>query len=411
MAETVVILSELLLILAISIGVRLFAERIGISYIVGLILVGFAVAVFGVQLEIPLSPDLIMIVFLPTILFQGATEIEAGHFWDNLPFVLAITVFGLPIAILLLGLMGSQVFGFPLLVSLLFATIVYPVDPVSVIRIFREVEAPARLAALVESESHLGDGFTIVVYSTIVALLAQPDSSSPGLETVWTIADIVAVGWEIAIVSLGGLIVGIVAGTVVYLILLIEEERMVQLLVTILLPYGSFLLADELLHVSGVLATVAAGLVIGSYGKRDAIHPNNVEYLENMWDAAAFLISTYLFLVIGMQVSLELLVDHLGVIILTVLFVLAARAMVVYGFTELLNRSMAANIRRSYQHIMVWSGLHTVVPVALVLSIPQEIPIRNTLQAIVLGVAVLSIVVQGSLLPYVLRTVLPPERQ
>lgn len=411
MAETVVILSELLVILTISIVVRLVAERIGITYVVGLILVGFAVAVSGIQLGIPLSPDLIMIVFLPTILFQGATEIEAGHFWDNLPYVLAITVLGLPIAIATLGWVGSHVFGFPLVVSLLFATIVYPVDPVSVIRIFREVEAPGRLAALVESESHLGDGFTIVVYSTIVALLVQGDGVAGASQSLWTLADIVAIGWQISVVSIGGLLVGIVTGTAVYLVLRVEEERMVELLLTILLPYGSFLLADEVLQVSGILATVAAGLLMGSYGKRDAIHRDNVEFLENMWDAAAFLISTYLFLVIGMQVSIALLVNHLDRIVLTVVLVLAARAMVVYSLTTLLNRGTSANVRRSYQHIMVWSGLHTVVPVALVLSIPAAIPIRDTLQAMVLGVAVLSIVFQGSLLPYVLRRVLPAEPQ
>jgi CPA1 family monovalent cation:H+ antiporter len=103
--------------------------------------------------------------------------------------------------------------------------------------------------------------------------------------------------------------------------------------------------------------------------------------------------------VIGTLVSVELLVTHLDRIVLTVGLVLGARAGVVYGLTTLLNRGISANVQRGYQHIMVWSGLHTVVPVALVLSLPAAIPIRDTLQAMVLGVAVLSIVFQGSLLP------------
>ncbi|WP_411966871.1 cation:proton antiporter [Haloferax sp. YSSS75] len=407
MAETVVILSELLLVLAISIAVRVIASRIGISYIVGLVLVGFAVAILGIELAIPLSSDLIMVVFLPTVLFQGATEIEPGHFWDNLPFVLVITVFGLPLAILFIGWVGNHLLGFSLLVSLLFATIVYPVDPVSVIRIFREVDAPPRLAALVESESHLGDGFVIVMYTTIVAVLLQTDNGSVGLGTLWSLSDALTVAWDIVFVSLGGLVVGIVSGIAVYLVLRAEEERMVDLLLTIFLPYGSFLLADRLLGVSGVLATVAAGLVIGSYGKRDAIHPDNVNYLENMWDAAAFLISTYLFLLIGMQVSVGELVRHLDLVVLTVVLVLVTRATVVYTLVGALNRASSEAVARNYQHIMVWSGLHTVVPVALVLSLPDGIPLRETLQAMVLGVAVLSIVFQGSLLPYVLRMVIP----
>lgn len=411
MAEMVVVLSELLVVLAISIAVRLFAERVEISYTVGLVLVGFVVALLGIQLDIPLSPDLIMIVFLPTILFHGATEIEAGHFWDNLPFVLAMTALGLPIAILGLGWAGSHLLGFPLLVSFLFATIVYPVDPVSVIRLFRDVQAPGRLAAIVESESHLGDGITIVVYSTIVALLAGTDRAAYALRTLSMASDTVTLVWNIAVVSIGGLVVGLVSGTVVYVILRLGEERMVDLLLTIFLPYGSFLLADQLLHVSGVLATVAAGLVIGSYGKRDAIHADNVEYLENMWDAAAFLISTYLFLLIGMQVSVELLVTHLDRIILTVVLVLITRAAVVYSLMEILNRSTSVHIPRHYQHFMVWGGLHTVVPVALALSIPIGIPLRETLQAMVLGVAVISIIVQGSLLPYVLRIVIPIDQR
>ncbi|WP_135825442.1 cation:proton antiporter [Halorussus ruber] len=404
MSDLVVLVGELMLVLGIAAVVRALATRVRIPFTVVLVVVGFAISVSQLQVSLDLSPDLVMKVLLPTIIFQGAEETKPGHFGDVLPEAILMVVLGLPFAVLLLGLAGSYAFGVPLVIALLYAVIVYPIDPVAVLAIFRDTEAPVRLGVLAETESHLSEGFAIVTFSTLLALVWEQVQTGQSIEGLVTVPELVNLAVEITWVSLGGLAVGLVTGGLVLLVLRYAVEEMAQLLFLIILPYGSYLLAEELLHLSGVLAVVSAGLLIGTYGKAKVIRAETVEFVEEIWRTAAFLATTVLFVLVGIRVPVDHLLNFMPLILVAAVLVFLVRALSVYPVIKLVNRSSTGRIPLDYQHVLVWGGMHTVVPIALFLSVPDALPYHDKLGAMVFGVAVLSIVVQGILMPYVLQT-------
>ncbi|WP_135851803.1 cation:proton antiporter [Halorussus salinus] len=404
MSELVVLVAELMLVLGIAAVVRTLARRVRIPFTVVLVVVGFAISVSQLQVSLDLSSDLVMKVLLPTIIFQGAEETKRGHFADTLPEAILMVVLGLPFAVLLLGLLGSYAFGVPIVIALLFAVIVYPIDPVAVLAIFRDTEAPARLGVLAETESHLSEGFAIVTFSTLLALVWEQVQTDQPIEGLVTLPELFDLAVQITWVSLGGLVVGAVTGGLVLLVLRYTVEEMAQLLFLVILPYGSYLLAEEVLHLSGVLAVVSAGLLIGTYGKAKVIRPESVEFIEEIWRTAAFLATTVLFVLVGIRVPVDHLLNFTPLILVATLLVFLVRAVSVYPVIKLVNRTSTGKIPLDYQHVLVWGGMHTVIPIALFLSVPDALPYHDKLGAMVFGVAVLSIVVQGVLMPYVLRT-------
>lgn len=178
---------------------------------------------------------------------------------------------------------------------------------------------------------------------------------------------------------------------------------MAELLTTVILAYGSFLLAEHYLHVSGVLATVAAELVIGLFGKESAMAPENVRFIERMWDTAAFFVFTLVFVLVGIQAPWRRLLWNAPTVVAATLLVLLVRAIVIYGTTNLVPISGVDPIPFHFQHVIVWGGMHTVIPIALLLSVPRELPFREDLVVLVFGVAVLGIAGQGLLFPLALR--------
>lgn len=404
MSALVTLLTELLLVLGIAAVVRAGARRVRFPFTAVLVLVGFAISVSRLQFSIDLSPDLIMKILLPTIVFQGAEETKPEHFGDVLPESVLMTVLGLPIAVLLLGWLGSYAFGVPAVIALLYAVIIYPIDPVGVLAIFRDTEAPARLGVLAETESHLSEGFAIVAFSTLLSLVWAQVQTGKEIEGLVSLPQLFDVAAEITWVSLGGLLVGAVTGGLILLVLRYTAEEMAQLLFLILLPYGSYLLAEEVLHLSGVLAVVSAGLLIGTYGKARVIRPETVDFIEEIWRTAAFLATTVLFVLVGVQVPVNHLLNHAQLILIATVLVLLVRAVSVYSVIQIVNRTTEGAIPLDYQHVLVWGGMHTVIPIALFLTVPGELPYHDRLGAMVFGVAVLSIVIQGFLMPYVLRT-------
>lgn len=404
MAEIIVTLGGVLLILFAAVVVRVVATRTNrVAYPVLLVIIGIVATVSGTDPEFRLSSELILIVLVPTVLFQGAQRTKSDTFIKVLPLSLLIPIAGLPIAVGLLGLLGAEVFGLPLVVTLLFAVMIYPVDPVAILAFFREADAPERLGIIAEIESHFSDGFAVVTFGVMLAVVSERFTTGQDLEELLSPVDLVDIAVEITVVSFGGVVVGLLAGAAAYGALQVIEDRMAELLTTVILAYGSFLLAEHYLHVSGVLATVAAGLVIGLFGKGDAIGAENVEFIEQTWDTAAFFVFTLVFVLIGIQAPWRRLLWNAQTIVSATVLVLIVRAVVIYGITNLLAVSGIDPIPFRFQHVLVWGGMHTVIPIALLLSVPRELPFREDLVVLVFGVALLSIIGQGLLFPLALR--------
>jgi len=404
MAELFVTLSGFLLVLAAAVVVRIVATAVSaVVYPVLLVVIGVTVSVLGFAPDFRLSSELILMVLVPTVLFQGAQRTKSDSFLRVLPLSFLIPFLGLPIAVVLLGTLGTPIFGLPLVVMLLFAVIIYPVDPVAIIAVFREANATDRLVVIAETESHLSDGFAVVVFGAMLAVVSERFSTGRELEELLTLSDLLGIAVEITVVSFGGVLVGLVTGAAAFGVLWAIEDRLSELLVTVVLAYGSFLLADHYLHVSGVLATVAAGLVVGLYGKGRAIAAENVTFIERTWDTAAFFVFTLVLVLIGIQAPWRRLLWNAPTVVAATLLVLLVRAIIVYGVTNLATLAVVEPVPFRFQHVLVWGGMHTVIPIALLLSVPRDLPFREDLVILVFGVALLSIVGQGLLLPVALR--------
>jgi CPA1 family monovalent cation:H+ antiporter len=396
----------LLSVFLIASGVGTLVAKVGrFPYTIALLLAGLGVsivvAVYDVGVveqlfveELQLSHDLILLVLLPALLFEGAATTDLERLRRNLVPILTLAVPGLLLSVGLLGFVGTYAFNFSLLVSLLFASMVLPTDPVSVLALFEELGAPDRLSVLVEGESLINDGVGVVVFSTLLALLLDGADPTVLLEP----ARAAEVAAELVVVSLGGLVVGVVAGYAVYSVMVNLDEQMTEIVLTIVLAYGSFILAEHYLHVSGVIATVAAGLFIGNQGAEYAMSPRTKVSVFNTWETAAFLVNTFIFIAIGVGTPTQQLVANWQLIVAGIVLVVLARAAVVYPLTALVNLRDHTEIPRSYQHVMVWGGLHASIPIALVLGLQTEAPpgVPTTeLKAMVFGVAAFSLVVQG----------------
>ena len=408
------VLVDLLPIFVLAAAVGIFVAKVGnFPYTIALLLAGLAISVIGFLLfpeadrliDIQLTHDLIFLVLLPPLLFEGAATTDLERFRRNLGPILALAVVGLIVAVVLLGVAGQALFGFPLLVALLFASMALPTDPVSVLALFEELGAPERLSVLVEGESLINDGVGVVLFLTFLGLVQEGRTVEFLLEP----GELARTVLEIVVVSIGGLVVGLVLGYAVYSVMANLDDQMTEIVLTFILAYGSFLVAEHVLarvigfHLSGVIATVVAGLFIGNRGAEYAMSPQTQISIFNSLDTAAFIVNTFIFITIGATTPISQLVTHGQLILLAIPLVLLARAAVVYPLSSLANRlnTDSPDISLSYQHILVWGGLHGSIPIALVLGLPttlasgEPFPFYAELRAMVFGVAAFSLVVQG----------------
>ncbi|WP_254535308.1 Na+/H+ antiporter [Halomarina litorea] len=402
------ILLDLLPIALIAAGVGVFVAKVGkFPYTIALLLAGIGVSIirfatgqFGI--EIALSHDLILLVLLPPLLFEGAATTDLERLRRNLAPILALAAVGLVTSVAVVGFVGNWAFSlvgtdFTILLALLFAAMALPTDPVSVLALFKELGAPDRLSVLVEGESLVNDGVGVVIFTAFLGFVASETAPSE----LFSASGLGSLAVEILVVSGGGLLVGLVAGYAVYSVMINLDEHMTEIVLTLILTYGSFLLAEHYLHVSGVIATVVAGLFIGNRGTEYAMSPQTKISVFNALETMAFLVNTFIFLMIGVTTPIDQVADNAELIVVAIVLVLLARAVAVYPITAVVNRFIDPAIPRKYQHVMWWGGLHGSIPIALVLGLPPTLesgaafPLREELRAMVFGVAAFSLVVQG----------------
>jgi CPA1 family monovalent cation:H+ antiporter len=370
-------------------AIAVVANRLHVPYTVALVVGGLALGSFHVPLvddiirQEPswLTPNVSLVIFLPPLLFEGSLKLQLRHLRENLLPILLFAIAGVLAASVITGLAVHWVIGFPILVGLVFGAIISATDPISVLALFRNMAVAKCLSVLVEGESLLNDGTAAVLYGILVgAVMSGSLSVATGVRTFF-------------VQVLGGAAVGLGLGYAVSKITARIEEPEIEITLTTILAYSSFLVAQSL-HLSGVIATVVAGLMIGNFAVPVGMSAQARVSLWSFWEYASFVMNSIVFLVIGLQVRLVDLLRSWQLMLLAAGAVLLGRALSVYGLTPLSNL-FTEKISLRWQHIMAWGGIRGALSLALALSLERSFPYRSHVLAATFGVVAFSIVVQG----------------
>jgi monovalent cation:H+ antiporter, CPA1 family len=271
--------------------------------------------------------------------------------------------------------------GLPVLVALLFGSIISATDPISVLAIFKDLKVDERLSLIMEAESLFNDGTAVVLFGILLgAVVAEKLSVANGVEQYF-----LAVAGGAVLGSVLGYLASRVTGTV--------DDPQIEITLTTILAYGSYLLAFHL-HLSGVIATASAGLVLGNFGSKRRMSARTRTAMQSFWEYVSFVMNSLVFLLIGLEIHVRELLQNWTSVVLAIGAVLLGRALSVYLFVPLSNR-FGEKISFRWQHVVIWGGLRGALALALALSLNSAFPYRQQILDLTFGVVIFSILVQG----------------
>jgi CPA1 family monovalent cation:H+ antiporter len=366
------ILELLLIVSLVAIAVR----RFRIPYTVALVLAGLLLSLRA-SIELSLTPELILTILLPPLVFEAAFHLNLDKLQRNLTTIAVLAVPGVVITMLVVGGILNLGAGLPLGAALVFGSLIAATDPVSVLAIFRRLGAPKRLEVLLEGESLFNDGTAIVIYGLAVNAVVTDRFSLVGSLV------------DFAVIAGGGVAVGLVLGWMVLQLIGRIDDYLVETTLTTVLAFGAYLLAERL-GVSGVLAVVTAGLLNGNIGQR-GMSPTTRIVVFNFWEYVAFLANSAVFLLIGLDIDLPALAVNWQYILWAVAAILVSRAIAAYGLSRI-----GRDMPERWRHVLFWGGLRGAIALALALSLPAGLgPERRTLIVMTFGVVLFTLLAQG----------------
>lgn len=377
-------------LLLLACAVAIVSKRVThLPYTIFLTLMGLVIGVLHLGPDIKetgFGHELIFFVFLPPLLFQGAFHMDLSrllkHFWP----IFCFAVPGVVVSTLLVGGTVWWLGGVSsLMVAMLFGALITPTDPVSVLALFREAGAPPDLKTLVEGESLLNDATGVVLFTIILNALLYGRGLGVGEAAL-----------EFVKVSGGGLLLGAGLGWLAYTVMRNLDDYLLENALCLVLAFGAFWLA-EVMHLSGVIATAMAGLMMGNYGRRLSMSEKTTETVEVFFESIDFIINSFLFILIGLELREVGGSIPWRTVFVAIAAMLIGRAFVSYSFWWLLN--LVGRKRPSkWKHILFWGGLRGSIPIALLLHLPAQGPLevwRHTLLVAGFGAVFFSLVIQG----------------
>jgi len=388
---------QVLILLAIAALVGMFARRLRLPYTLALVVAGLLLGFVHLEVlhGLELSPDLLLLLLLPPLLFEAALHLRVSDLRRDIGPVLLLAGPGVLLstgicAVLLYWGAGrsglAADFGWPQ--ALLFGSVLAATDPISVLALFRELGVPGRLYQLVEGESLLNDGVAVVVFVIIMKVFGI-DGGDPLVGSAITSEALQTFLWMVGIGVGTGLAVGAAASVLTRHV----DDHLIEIIITLVVAYSSFLVA-ETMQASGVLATVSAGITVGSFGSHYGMSVTTRVAVEDFWEVMAFLANSFVFLLVGLELEPSLMLTYALLLVVAFVGMIAARAMAIYGLLPLVNR-VAQPLPKGWSHVMVWGGLRGSLSMVLILTLPADFEGRHLLVALVFGVVGLSLFLQG----------------
>jgi CPA1 family monovalent cation:H+ antiporter len=392
------IVNNTIALLVAAVAVALVARRLALPYTVGLVIAGIGLALTRLNTGLVLTHDLIFTVILPPLLFEAAINIHWRELRRDAVPVLMLALVGTMISAAVVTASMMYFLAWPIMPAILFGVLIAATDPVAVIAMFKDNGIGGRLRLLVECESLFNDGVAAVLFTLV-------RGSVEGGHVGRSISTEVSVTLLSTVV--GGIIVGLASSGAAILAAGRTKDHLVESTLTTVAAYGSFLLA-EYFHMSGVLATVTAGLVMGNLAVLPEGGPSNVAlegraFVLDLWEFIAFIANSLVFLLIGLTVG-RVSVPVFGLLNMALIigFVLLGRALTVYPLCLVFFGSKW-RIPLQYQHVLWWGGLRGALGLALALSLPETLEMHDEILIATFGVVAFSVVVQGLTMPWLLK--------
>jgi CPA1 family monovalent cation:H+ antiporter len=390
---------EFLLWLLIAAAIiAMLAKLLRIPYTVCLVCGGLLLGAVQLPLLSPLqpghrpdwlTPDVILILFLPALVFEGSVKLDARELLRNSVLLLLLANAGVLIATSATGYLVHWLIGVPVLIGLLFGSIISATDPISVLAIFKDLRINQRLSLIMEGESLLNDGTAVVLFEILLgSAVAAKLSVLKGAEHYF-------------LAVAGGGVLGAVLGYLASHVTARVDDPEIEITLTTILAYGSYLLAYQL-HLSGVIATASAGLVLGNLGAKEGMSERTRTAMQSFWAYVSFVMNSLVFLLIGLEIHVGKLLENWTSGLLAIGAVLLGRVVSVYALVPVSNR-FAEKMPIRWQHVAVWGGLRGALALALALSLSSSFPYRERILELTFSVVAFSILVQGLTLKPLLR--------
>jgi CPA1 family monovalent cation:H+ antiporter len=362
-----------------------------------LVIAGLLGAALFPEIGLAITPGLVLGVFVPGLVFAAAYSID----WTDLRAVIgpvgALAIPGVLASAVIVAFALHLAMGLPLELAYVVGAITAATDPVAVVATMGRLDVPRGLRTLVEGESLLNDGTGLVLFA--LAVRAVQAGVGAGEAAVLFVGTIAVSG-----------VVGVVGGLVAARLIRATNERTIQLGLSLIAAYGTYQLAD-IIGLSGILATVIAGIALGSRMRRTEGADALVHEIEDLWEVVAFVLTSLVFLLIGFAIRLPSLLSAGAAVAVGTGAVVAARALIVYVPAAAVRRwTPARAVPRGWTHVIFWSGLRGAIALAAALSLPRDFPERELLQEIGFGIVLVTLLVQGAGAPLVVRLALRGAR-
>ncbi|MBK8224280.1 MAG: Na+/H+ antiporter [Candidatus Obscuribacter sp.] len=381
MAETIHI-DIFVVLLLVTASVAITVKWIKLPYSIALVIVGLCIGLFHLLPPVEMTPELILLIFLPSILFEASWNIRLAELQESWKSITILATIGVVINTLLVAYGMHFLANVALGPAFLFGAMIAATDPISVLALFRKLGIDSKLTTILEGESLFNDGTAVVLFKLVLACVISQSQFSIGATT-----------GSFLLVVLGGGATGALIGYGASQITRLFDDHLLEITLTTIVAYGSYLVAEQL-HVSAVLSVVTAGIVLGNYGSRTGMSPATRMAVNSFWEYLAFLVNSLIFLLIGLQVKFGLLLKYSVQIGVGVLVVLLARLAVVYGLAPLIG--MAENkLPWKWRHLLFWGALRGSVCMALALSLPEAFPYKEMITITTFGVVLFTLLIPG----------------
>jgi len=379
-------------ILLMVVVITLIARQINIPSTIAFIFAGL-LATSVPRIPLPdLSPEVFLSILLPPILFTETLTMDIDGLIDDSDTILAFAVAGTALMVTAIGLYTHLIFNLTWMEAFILGVIIAPTDPVSIITTFKRLGVIKRFQLIVAGESLFNDGFAVVIYS-ILLIIVEAGTITAGEVLTLSLIKII-----------GGAILGYVAGYIVHLIFCWTEDLYVETLLTFIVAFGVFRLA-EAFHSSGVIAVVIAGIIL-NYRCRNhgGISEKGEEVLNIMWEFVGFIASSFAFIFIGVSLETELLAKYTLPIIALSIVSMIFRFLMTEIISRFLEKYRDKRIPWNWKVGMTWSGLRGAVSVVLVLGITGvNFANEQLLLALTYGIVLSTNVIQGLTMPWIIN--------